>query len=205
MNDITLKQILLKGNYVTEKDIQCAEEYAKTHHTSITEYLFLEGLITKDLLGQAIAESFNIPYSDLNSTLPSKEQVLKIPKEMAKLIRAVIFSETKNSIVIATDNLQNPQLLLELEKLFIGKKIKITYSLPEDIDACFVHYQKSLETRFSKIIEKNGRIAPELLDEIFEDALVYNASDIHFEPQKKEVIIRFRIDGVLQIVKSWKY
>ncbi|PKL72752.1 hypothetical protein CVV26_00635 [Candidatus Kuenenbacteria bacterium HGW-Kuenenbacteria-1] len=198
MNDTILKQILLQGNYITKKDIQKAEEYAKTHHTLMTEYLFLEGLITKDLLGQAIAESFNISYSDLNSNLPSKEQILKIPKKIATLIRAVVFFETENEIIIATDNPQNPQLLLELKLLFDKQKIKITYSLSEDIDSCFVHYQKSLETRFSKIFEKQDRVAPKLLEEIFEDALVYNASDIHFEPQKNKIVIRFRIDGVLQ-------
>lgn len=35
------------------------------------------------------------------------------------------------------------------------------------------------------------------MEEIFEDALVYRASDIHFEPQHKDIIVRFRVDGVL--------
>ena len=60
-----------------------------------------------------------------------------------------------------------------------------------------MHYQKPLETRFSKIIESKGRVAPELLEEIFEDALVYNASDIHFEPRPTDVLVRFRVDSVL--------
>ena len=58
IDDKTLKQIFLQGNYVSKKDIHCAEEYAKTHHTSVVEYLFFENLITKDLLGQAIVELF---------------------------------------------------------------------------------------------------------------------------------------------------
>lgn len=40
-------------------------------------------------------------------------------------------------------------------------------------------------------------MAPELLSEIFEDAFIEGASDIHFEPFEKRVIIRFRVDGVL--------
>ena len=40
-------------------------------------------------------------------------------------------------------------------------------------------------------------MAPEIIDEIFADAIGMNASDVHFEPQGEEVIIRFRIDGVL--------
>lgn len=37
-----------------------------------------------------------------------------------------------------------------------------------------------------------------MIDAILQDALTYRASDIHFEPQEKEVIVRFRVDGVLQ-------
>ena len=196
-DDKIIKDILLKENYVTEEDIRNADDFAKTHNMSFIEYLLQENLITKDLLGQAIAESFKVPYADLNSTLPSPEQVQKIPEEIAKKYHAVIFSEEKNKVVVTTDRPQDKNLLPELEKLLVGKKISLAYSLSEDIDASFVHYQKPLETRFSKIIGDNGRVAPELLEEIFDDALVFHASDIHFEPRLKDVLIRFRVDGVL--------
>ncbi|MFH1192137.1 MAG: GspE/PulE family protein [bacterium] len=198
LDDKTIKEILLKGNYITEADAKNAEDFGKAHSTPFAEYLFQENFITKDLLGQAIAESFQVSYADLNSNLPAIEQVQKIPEEIAKKYHIVVFSEEKNKIVVATDSPDNPQILPELEKLFAGKKISIAYSLSEDIDASFVHYQKPLETRFSKIIEGKGRIAPELLEEIFDDALVFHASDIHFEPRLKNVLVRFRVDGVLR-------
>jgi len=193
----TIKDILLKENYITEDDVKQAENFAKAHNTSFVQYLLQENLITKDLLGQAVAESFKVPYADLNSTLPSQEQVQKVPEEIAKKYHVVIFSDEKNKIVVTTDNPQDKNLLPEMEKLFTGKKINIAYSLAEDIDASFIHYQKPLETRFSKIITEKGRIAPELLEEIFDDAIVFHASDIHFEPRIKEVLVRFRVDGVL--------
>jgi type IV pilus assembly protein PilB len=194
-----IKEILIKGSYITEEDATKAEEYMKTHDEAVfADYLVNEGLISNDLLGQAMAESFGVPYSDLNSASIPTEQIKLIPEDIAKKYRVVIFSDDKNGVTVATDNPSRPTLLPELQKLFIdGVKIKVTYSLPEDIDAIFVHYQKSLETRFSKIIEKKARVAPELLEEIFEDALVFKASDIHFEPQPTNVLIRFRVDGVL--------
>lgn len=197
-DDKTIKQTLLKESYVTEEDIRNAEDFSKTHPLSFTEYLLQKNLITKDLLGQAIAESFNVPYADLNSTPPAPEQVQKIPEKIAKKYHAVIFTEEKNKIVAATDNPEDSNLLPEFKKLFPGKKLSVAYSLAEDIDASFAHYQKPLETRFSKIIEKKDRVAPELLEEIFDDALVYNVSDIHFEPGQKDVLVRFRVDGVLR-------
>jgi type IV pilus assembly protein PilB len=41
-------------------------------------------------------------------------------------------------------------------------------------------------------------VTPEIIDEIIKDAIVFDVSDIHLEPQENVVVIRFRIDGVLR-------
>lgn len=194
----TVKDILLNGNYITAEDVHRAEEYAETHSAPFTDFLIAEGLTSKDLIGQAIAESLGIPYSDLNSTPPSKEQVERIPEEFAKKFRVVIFGEAKEGVIISTDTPQNPDLLPGLDGLFPGMGIMVTYSLSEDLDASFMHYQKPLDMRFTEIIAGQGRVAPELLDEIFNTAIVANASDIHLEPLQENVVVRLRVDGVLR-------
>ncbi len=80
MEDQKIIEILLKGHYVNEEDITKAKKFAKDSDVSAISYLLAEGLVTKDLVGQAVAESLGIPYADLNSKEPSKEQVLKIPE-----------------------------------------------------------------------------------------------------------------------------
>ncbi len=192
------KDILVKGNYVSAEDIQKALRWTKTNKSSVEEYLLTQGLITKDLLGQAMAEYYRVPYADLNTKTPSREQVLKIPQEIAVTHRIVLFSEDETSITLTTDNpLAAKQLASQLQTRFPKKKISLAYSVSEDIDACFIHYRKPLETRFSEIVAGQTRVAPEIIDEIVADALAFKASDIHFEPQEKEVVVRFRIDGVL--------
>jgi len=198
IDDKKLEEILLKGNYLSEEDLKKAKEEISKSKELLFDYLLVERVLSKDLIGQAIAESFKVPYADLNSILPSPEQVQKIPEEIARKYHSVIFSEDKKGIVVATDNPENTELLSELKKIFKGVKVSIAYSITDDINTTFVHYKKPLETRFSKIIESKGRIAPELLEEIFDDAIVYRASDIHFEPRIDDVIVRFRVDGVLQ-------
>lgn len=49
-----------------------------------------------------------------------------------------------------------------------------------------------------EIAQKSDEPVIQLLDQIFENALKQNASDIHIEPQSNCVQIRFRIDGILQ-------
>lgn len=81
-------------------------------------------------------------------------------------------------------------------KKFTGK-IKFVYASNKAIEAFFVHYRKPLATRFQQIIDANKKVAPEILEEIFNDAIGLRASDIHFEPQHEVVVVRFRVDGVL--------
>lgn len=190
--------ILLREHYVSEDDMARAKEYIKTHNVLITDYLLSEGIITKDLLGQAVAEALDIVYADLNSHRASKEQVLKIPEDVAREFRVVLFSENEKNLIIATDDPGKEGLSLKLKEVFPNKNIIVAYSLPDDIEAAFMHYRKPLETRFAKIIEEKKKVAPEIIDEMIQDALSHKASDIHFEPSENDVLIRFRVDGVLQ-------
>lgn len=81
-------------------------------------------------------------------------------------------------------------------KKFDGK-ITLVYSPKAAVESAYAFYRKPLATRFQSIIEKQHKVAPEILEEIFDDAMGLKASDIHFEPQEKEVIVRFRVDGVM--------
>jgi len=81
-------------------------------------------------------------------------------------------------------------------KKFTGK-IELVYASRKAIESFFVHYRKPLATRFQQIIDADKKVAPEILEEIFNDAIGLRASDIHFEPQIDIVVVRFRVDGVL--------
>ncbi|MFZ2882501.1 MAG: hypothetical protein WA019_05495, partial [Candidatus Moraniibacteriota bacterium] len=152
---VSVKDILIAENYVSVEDMEKAEKFSKENKTPISSYLLNEGLITKDLLGQAVAEFFKVEYSDLNSYLPGKEQVLEIPEEIAKKFKVVVFKKSDNSVVVATDNPTQKGLIEALKVIFPKQAITLTYSLIEDIENTFTHYRKTLETRFGKIIKED--------------------------------------------------
>lgn len=193
----SLAKVLLDGNYITAGDLKAFVAYKKNHNVALKDYLIEKGLLSDSLVGQAVAESYGIAYLDLKAAKISKEQVNLIPESLAKKHRLLVFSVNDKQVVIATDNPRNKVIAAELKKIFVKQKLVLGYALPELIDELFKNYQKSLSTRFSKILNKNEQVAPELLEEIFEDAIAFKASDIHFEPQNQGVVIRFRIDGVM--------
>lgn len=193
----SIASILLNEHYITAEDMKAAQAFADSQRGSMVDYLINEQLISRDLLGQAIAEHYKIPYANLHLHQPKHHQVRKIPKELAEKYSLVLFKADKDSVTIATDRPRQKNLIRLLQDLFQDKEIKIAYAQSNDIQDAFVHYRQKLETRFSKILKDKQHFAPELVEEILADALAYKCSDIHFEPQGKSICIRFRIDGVL--------
>ncbi len=112
-DDDSIKKILLEGSYVAEEDLLKAEKYAKAHRGSFMDYLQSEGFINNDIIGQAIAESLHVPFSDLATREPSKEQVLLIPEDIAKKFRVVVFDQKDSEVTLATDD-PNQEHLLEI-------------------------------------------------------------------------------------------
>ncbi|MFC1645108.1 GspE/PulE family protein [Patescibacteria group bacterium] len=200
MKEGQIRDILIRGNYITERDFVQAEEFAEKQNLSAEEYLLSSGIITKDLLGQAMAEHFGVIYADLNSNYPNYTQVSKIPEEIARKKRVVLFKEEEDTVIVATDKPDQRDLVGVLKMVFSDKKITISYSLTEDIDEVLVYYKEPLEVRFERIAKDSSKVIPDIINEIFDDAIIYQASDIHLEPQEDEVVIRFRIDGVLREV-----
>jgi len=196
INEQKLKKALTDGNYLDKKDIDGAEKFAHSRHVQLSEYLLSEGLITKALLGQAWGEYLGVAYADFSINFPSSDLIRKVPESVAKKYRVVLYKEDDDQIIVATDDPSRKEIIRKIRKV-LKKKVILSYAFPEDINAALAAYRKSLITRFASILKKKERVAPEIIDEIFEDASAFRASDIHFEPQEKDVIVRFRIDGVL--------
>jgi len=112
LNDQKIGAILLKGDYITESDLKKADDYAAVNQVSIIDYLITEQLNSFDLLGQALAEFFKVPYADLNSNIPPAAQVLKIPENIARKHRLVLFSQEAKSVIIASDDPTNKEILI---------------------------------------------------------------------------------------------
>ncbi len=191
-----LKTALLKGSYISEADNEAAEKVAQDSAGYI-DYLIREEVLSKTILGQALAEGYKLPFIDLAANPLTKEYVALIPEETARELRVVVAVQDPKQVTLATDQpekVSSPPLV----KLFPGQKITLGYTLPEYIDQALELYAQPLATRFSKILQESKRVAPEVVDEIIKDALNFKASDIHFEPSSKVVAVRFRVDGSLR-------
>ncbi|MEI7890837.1 MAG: ATPase, T2SS/T4P/T4SS family [bacterium] len=193
-----LLEIITREKYLSVDDLNEAIEKSKKTRSSVLSYLLQNNYLSKDLIGQAIAEYFSVPYADLNSSQPAVEDIMRIPESTARKMNVVLFSEKEKEVILATDDPANKLIVNKLALIFPGKKITLAYGLSEDIAKCFNAYRQDITLRFAAIINNKQKIAPEIVLEILRYAIDFSASDIHFEPKEDEAIIRFRIDGVLQ-------
>ncbi|MDQ3158921.1 MAG: GspE/PulE family protein [bacterium] len=197
-NNELVKRALLDGSYLSETDFTIAEQTAIKNNQTLMDYVLDEEIVSKPLLGQAIAEIFHTQFVDLERQPTDSDTVHKIPEELAKQYKVVLVSQTPSIVTLASSNPSNSNLPSSISSVFPGKRLRVGYAFQDDIDQAFAHYKKSLDTQFSQTVESQTRVAPELLKSIFDDAIAHFASDIHFEPIEDQVHIRFRIDGVLQ-------
>lgn len=194
-----IKKSLLDGNYLKQQELERIEEKLKSTGKTLVDYLVENEILSCTLIGQAIAENYNIPFGDLEKRKPSKEQVLKIPEEIAKKYNIVVFGENENAVKIATSEPEKSNLFIqELASVFKDKKIEVIYGLEKDILKLFYNYKEDLNKRIQKIIATQEDIATNTLKEIIEEIVITNASDIHIIPTNNDTKIRLRIDGLLQ-------
>lgn len=191
-----VKTILLQGNYISAED-SAAAEAAAHDSTGYIEYLIRQDLLSKTLLGQALAEGYGTVFVDLSSHPISKNEIARIPEAIGHANRVVFVKESDKIAALATDMPEKVDIKA-LEPLFPGKKVRLAYTLPDYLESTLSLYDQPLATRFSQIIKTGERVAPEIVDAIFKDALTYRTSDIHFEPGIKDVVVRFRVDGNLR-------
>ncbi|MFA9288632.1 MAG: GspE/PulE family protein [Weeksellaceae bacterium] len=203
-----IKDLLLKENYVSQEDMDKAAAYATQNKTTLVTALLTLEIINKSILGQAIAESQQVTYADLEKTPASAVNVQRIPQDIAEKFHLVYVREDDTNAFVATDNPQQSGLLDALHNIFNPivptsqnqqmKDVKLMYSFTDDITKSFVHYKQPLTNRFADIFNSQNKAAQDIFVEVISEALTYKASDIHFEPQNEEVIVRIRVDGVLQ-------
>lgn len=197
-DDSQLKEVLLSGGYISETDAKKADDFSRAHGVSFLEYLKNNEVINGDLLGQALSEYFQLPYLNLELHRPSDELIFLISEEIARKYHLVVTERNQEGVTVTTDNPKQADLSVLLKKLFPREKVNLSFSLTEQIVELLFSYRKTLKERFDEIIEKGDSVASKILAEILSDAFMYKTSDIHLEPQEKEVLLRFRIDGVLR-------
>lgn len=216
-----LKAFLLDSGMIKPADLRKAEEEAVKVKQPLRDIILNKGLLREEDMKRLEAYILGIPFVDLTKEIIDTEILRIIPEAIARKHNIVAFRKNADNLEVA---MLDPDDLQTIE--FIKKKgdmrILPRLTTPESVHHALKQYQKTLEAEFGEIIKKDTedlkvekvgdetqketddlkKLAEDLpviriVDTLIRHAILQNASDIHIEPMEKEVLVRYRIDGIL--------
>lgn len=180
----------------------------------------LDKCLQSDSLAQLAQELGVRIVLDFNNLNLSKERYKQIPYAFVKKHVVLPISDVGDSVIVAV---ADPLCLSPLEELrfLLGCEIEAVYT-PREVILAAIHdcyntedgaasqlianlSDKSDEGREGEaeafdLLDNGRQQSPiiQLLNLILTEAIQQGASDIHFEPSENGMLVRYRIDGVLQ-------
>lgn len=222
-----LKKYILDSKLMSLADLQSAEKESEKTKKDIGEVLVSQGKISEDDFRRMQAHILGIPFVDLKNKKLEFEVLSLIPEPIARNHNIVAFSKIVDSTretslevaMLDTDDLG----AIDFIKKKTGFKILPRLTNTESMKSALIQYQKSLKADFGDIIqqeaanlkvtadgEEGGDVSGDDLKKLAEDlpvvrivdtllkhAVLQDASDIHIEQSEFEVVVRYRIDGML--------
>jgi len=221
-----LGQILLNEKIITDEELQKAIEVQRKEKTKLGDTLVNLGLASEKDIVVALAKQLSIPYVSYSKGLlkPAEGQELSklVPEEYARRHMLIPISKHLNSLTVA---FVDPLDLISIDNLrhmtgceinpIIATKTDIQRAVTEfygkeDLlkDAISDSYENE-EFKIEKASEKEDLSLDELImraeeapivklvDLLLMQAIKDRVSDIHIEPFRNKINIRYRIDGVL--------
>ena len=221
IQDAQLKRFIIDAGLVSRKDIDAAEKKAKEAKTPLGEILVSSGAITEDDLRRVESYVLGIPFVSLKNRKVDFAILSLIPEPVARNHNIIAYRRDGNALEVAMlDTADLPAI--DFVKKKVGLKILPRLTDVESMKNVLRQYQKTLKDEFGDIIVKEssalkviaegegGEASEEDLKKMAEDlpvvrivdtllrhAIIQGASDIHIEPMEAELLIRYRIDGIL--------
>ncbi len=222
IEETQLKDFILDSGLVSRADVTSAEKEAHESGDSIGKILVNKGKLTEDDLRRMQAYILGIPFVDLKGEKLPFEILSLIPEPIARNHNVVAFKKTDTALEVAMLDTED-LTAIDFIKKKVGLKILPRMTDGDSMKSAILQYQKSLKADFGDLIQKdamalknipdaNGdenvkeedlkKLADDvpvvrIVDTLLKHAILQNASDIHIEPQEMELLVRYRIDGLL--------
>lgn len=217
ISDGLVEQILRDAGKVTEEQLVTLRQQEKTSKKPLQDIALKNNLVSEKELTKLYAKEIDVPYIELNAKELKREILRLIPERIAKQYKVVLFGvEEDGSKLLAMEDPDDIQALNFLQKQ-LGSKIKIHVATASNLEIALEQYRENVSGELTKVLnpdeddaesEEDEEISEEDLAEdspiaqtvnlIIEYAIHAGASDIHIEPRDNNVVIRYRIDGVLK-------
>lgn len=205
-----LGEALLDAKLVTDGQIQLALAEQKRTGGMLGDTLQQLGFVTASEISKALASETKTEHINLTELEVNAELLKLIPSSLASQYVAFPIKLENEILTVAMENTFDVISIDKLEKLTgyhldvlsatkqdILEAIEEKYTLSQNINTLIEGAINAISNQDAE--EDIGKVAPlvQLVDRIIINGIRKRATDIHLEPEKNSIRIRYRIDGIL--------
>ncbi len=183
---------------------------------SLARILVQMGFISERDRVRCLGKVWGVPFADINEVMPQAEALELLSPQNARKFKSLPIERHGNRIIVA---MVNPLDIFAIDeiRLITGLDVEPMIVIEEDLLGALQQYYRSEGEVLAGVIrdfdggelnivaqtddeeEQEADDAPiiRLANLIISQAVIDKASDIHIEPQKDGLRVRYRIDGVL--------
>lgn len=211
-----LVQVLLEAGLISEEQFEEARQFTEQGSTPMGSIIAQKNWVTSESLAMALSLHLNLPLIDLTRHSVQFDALRYIPQSLARKHHIIPLDVIDDSLAVVMEDPTDISVIEELTAR-TGMSILPMVGVRDDIDTAIdLNYKSS-----STIEESLAQIAPRVEDDaerdgprrieltaedpvvrsvdmMLEQAVRDRASDIHIEPTRDSVIVRFRVDGMLK-------
>ncbi len=206
-------EILVELGIVSDDDVGRALALQRETGKKLGDVLLSEGIVAPRDLLRALAVQFDLEFVDLSERKIDLELAQQIPPQLARHHRALPVWRRDDKIVVAManpvdvlalddirDSLRRPVLpvMADSEQIMAAiARLGLSDSrVQEAIQAAVVETEPVIADVAAEVTEERAPIVA-FVELLLSKAVQERASDIHIEPGKNDLRVRFRVDGVL--------
>ncbi|HWQ89272.1 MAG TPA: GspE/PulE family protein [Desulfitobacteriaceae bacterium] len=217
--ELTFAQFLLVNSYINSQELAQATKIQNISRDRIGKVLVRLGILSPELLQESLSKYLNIPVISLTQVKIDPAAARVISEELACRYSLIPIDFLSGVLRVAIADPTDSRALDDVQ-LYSGYQVEPILAGADEIRAAigqFLTVEKTADQllklhnadRESQEVwavaeataDFMGRDAPtiRLVDTVLGQAVIQGASDIHWEPQEYDFIIRFRIDGRLSL------
>ncbi|MEZ4225677.1 MAG: type II secretion system ATPase GspE [Polyangiaceae bacterium] len=210
-----LGNILIRRGVVTPESLEPLYEQQRERGTGLMELLVQSKEISEAAVARALADECGLEFLErIETEHVPLEPATRLPITYSKNHRLLVVAEEEDVVTVVCGDPLDTDALDDVRAAF-GKRVITRVAAPsivvDAINRVYERQDTSSELESDEDIRDDDEVdilesdedAPIIrwVNGLFFAAVKERASDIHIEPEEKEVVVRFRIDGQLYVAR----
>lgn len=216
-----LGQQLLEMGAISASDLARAGEISRVEHRRVGDVLVAAGVISREVMADGMARVLGVPRARLDPRPPPEVlELVDLPVQRRYGV-VPVGVDAGGAVLLATADPTDVMLLDDL-RLVLDREVRPAIATAAEIATFLAEADPHGDNFLTGLVQE---AAPELDDDagapgapsadaaaaapvvrmvgsVLARAVDEGASDVHLEPQSGELVVRYRVDGVLRTVAT---